>query len=221
MNWVSRGSEPPISFPTLNHPQRTLVQNSVKLGEVPVPNNPAPGSQEVALKQNSLSSILADQTKRALWEVQNVISCVPSNCWDKEYCQAPLWKHIYHMLHSLDLWLINPRDSQFKEPPFHEKNLNDLDTPSCKQLGQCEINRYFCQIQNKITDYLHTLQDDALLEKPQGSEYTRFTLILAQHRHLHTHMGMIMGFIIAETGLWPKVIGLEGEIPSGGYEHYF
>lgn len=30
-----------------------------------------------------------------------------------------------------------------------------------------------------------------------------------------------MGFIIAETGLWPKVIGLEGDIPTGDYSLYF
>jgi len=31
----------------------------------------------------------------------------------------------------------------------------------------------------------------------------------------------IMGFIITETGLWPKVIGLEDDIPSGDYSLYF
>ncbi|EEG31880.1 hypothetical protein CLOSTMETH_00469 [[Clostridium] methylpentosum DSM 5476] len=46
-------------------------------------------------------------------------------------------------------------------------------------------------------------------------------LIVTQYRYLHTHMGMIMRFIILETGLWPRMIGLESEIPSGGYVHYF
>ena len=30
-----------------------------------------------------------------------------------------------------------------------------------------------------------------------------------------------MSFIIAETGLWPKVIGLEGAISTGDYSLYF
>lgn len=165
--------------------------------------------------QESLSAILADQTERALWEVENVIDCVPDEQWDKVYCQMPLWKHIYHMLHSLDLWFINPRDRQFDEPPFHEEGLNDLNVTTERQLGRKAINDYSTQIQEKIKRYLASLQDEYLLERPEGCEYTRFTLILAQHRHLHTHLGMVMGFIVAETGLWPKVVGLEGEIPRG------
>lgn len=56
---------------------------------------------------------------------------------------------------------------------------------------------------------------------PEGCEYAGFTLILAQHRHLHTHMGMLMGFIVAETGLWPGVLGLEGTVPEDGKDKYF
>lgn len=32
---------------------------------------------------------------------------------------------------------------------------------------------------------------------------------------------MIMGFIVAETGLWPRVAGLEGAILQGDYDKYF
>jgi hypothetical protein len=34
-------------------------------------------------------------------------------------------------------------------------------------------------------------------------------------------MGMIMGFIIAETGMWPRVTGLEGDIPVGDYDKFY
>ena len=108
------------------------------------------------MKQNTINEIIDDQTKRALWEIKNVIDCVPDSLWNKEYCDMPLWKHIYHTLHSLDLWL----------------------------------------------DY------------PDNCEYAKFTLILAQFRHLHTHMGLIMGFIIDDTGLWPNVLGLTCPIPQ-------
>lgn len=172
------------------------------------------------MEQASLTDIITDQTIRALWEVKNVADCVPDRYWDKKYCDMPMWKHIYHMLHSLDLWFINPRDPRFEEPEFHEKDLNDLDKASSKALTRAEINSYFNKTEDKIRDYLNGLKDEVLLEKPDGCEYTRFTLILAQHRHLHTHMGMIMGFIIDDTGLWPRVVGLEGEIPTGDYERY-
>ena len=171
--------------------------------------------------QHSISEIIADQTKRALWEVKNVISCVPDGYWSEEYCQMPVWKHIYHMLHSLDLWFINPRDCNFEDPPIHDKDLNNLDVITQRQLSRSEINAYFLQIQIKIERYINSLQDECLLEMPEGCEYTRFTLLLAQHRHLHTHMGMIMGFIVAETGLWPRVVGLEGEIPKSTADQYF
>ena len=174
------------------------------------------------MEQDSFVSIIADQTRRALWEVQNVIDCVPDACWNKEYGDMPMWKHIYHMLHSLDLWFINPRDRSFKEPSMHEKDLNNLDVVTQKQLSRDEINAYFNQVRKKIVHYVSSeLDDQYLLLKPENCEYTRFTLILAQHRHLHTHMGMIMGFIVDGINRWPRVIGLEGEIPNAEYDKYF
>jgi hypothetical protein len=173
------------------------------------------------LEQESLVQIIRDQTRRALWEVKNVIDCIPNELWDKLYCEMPLWKHVYHMLHSLDLWLINPRDVNFHEPSFHVKDLNNLDVISEKRLTREELDSYYNQIAEKINNYVEGLQDKDLLEKPDNCEYTKFTLILAQYRHLHSHMGMIMGFIIDDTNQWPRVVGLEGEIPRGEYNKYF
>lgn len=173
------------------------------------------------MEQKNLVGIIADQTDRALWEVKNVIDCIPDENWDKKYCGMPLWKHVYHVLHSLDLWFINPRDKEFKEPAFHVKDLNNLDVVSNTQLTRKEITEYYAQIKKKITRYIKELHDDDLLEQPPQCEYTRFTLILAQFRHLHSHMGMIMGIIIDDTGLWPRVLGLEHPIPDGEYDRYF
>lgn len=172
------------------------------------------------MDQNTLTEIITEQTKRALWEVKNVIDCIPDELWDKEYCQMPCYKHIYHMLHSLDLWYINPRDKDFTEPDIHEKDLNNLDVVSEKTLSREEIDHYFLVIREKIQDYLSHLTDSELLSYPSNCEYTRFTLILAQFRHLHSHMGMLMGFIIDDTGLWPRVLGLENPFPEGEYTKY-
>lgn len=172
------------------------------------------------MKQNTLIEVIEEQTNRALWEVKNVIDCVPDELWDKEYCGMPCWKHVYHMLHSLDLWYINPRDQKFREPSFHVKDLNNLDFVSSKTLSREEINAYFTCIDQKIQTYVSELTDQQLLEYPPDCEYCRFTLILAQFRHLHSHMGMIMGFIIDDTGLWPRVLGLENPFPNGAYNKY-
>lgn len=102
-------------------------------------------------------------------------------------------------LHSLDQWYINPR--VYIQPSFHEKDLNNLDVQSNKRLTREDIGRYFDMLKRKITDYNDELTDNILLQKPEKCEWTRFTLILAQHRHLHSHMGMLMGFIIKDTGI--------------------
>lgn len=174
------------------------------------------------MRQGSYLDIITDQTERALWEVKNVTDCIPDSLWKKLYCGMPMWKHVYHMLHSLDVWFINPNDRNFTEPPFHVRDLNNLDIPSEKELTRNELAGYYADIKIKILQYLHGLKEEELLERPSGCEYTKFTLILAQHRHLHSHMGMIMGFIIDDTGLWPRVLGLEKDIPlETSYDKYF
>ena len=65
----------------------------------------------------SYRSALVDQTERALWSVKNVMDCIPDTLWERPYCGMPLWKHLYHMLHSLDQWFINPE--VYTDPPFH------------------------------------------------------------------------------------------------------
>ena len=173
-----------------------------------------------AMNQNNLSRIIEDQTNRALWEVKNVIDCVSDKIWNTIYCDMPCWKHIYHMLHSLDLWFINPNDPNYQEPSIHEKDLNNLDIVSDKILSREELDTYFTVIEKKIRGYVSELTDQHLLEYPIACDYCKFTLILAQFRHLHSHMGMIMGFIIRDTGLWPRVLGLENPFPEGDYEKY-
>ncbi|HWR22591.1 MAG TPA: DinB family protein [Feifaniaceae bacterium] len=162
------------------------------------------------MNESSAAAIIREQTMRALWEVENVVDCIPPGMWDAPYCGMPLYKHVYHMLHSLDQWFVNPR--RYTEPNFHIPSLNNLDAATEKALTKEELHSYFLQVSEKVRQYLGTLTDAQLLERPEGSEWTRFTLMLAQHRHLHSHMGMLMGFVIAGTGSWPRVIGLTGEM---------
>ena len=164
--------------------------------------------------ENQLTKIIRDQTARAMWEVKNVIDCVPDELWSREYCEMPLYKHIYHMLHSLDLWYINPNDPSYREPDIHIDSLNDLDAKTERFITRTEINDYYTAVKNKITAYTNFLNDGMFNERPVDCSYSKFELVLAQFRHLHTHMGMIMGFIIEATGQWPTVLGLERPIPE-------
>lgn len=162
---------------------------------------------------------IKDQTLRTLWSLNNVIDSIPDSYWEKEYYEMPLWKHVYHTLHSLDKWYINPL--VYDEPAFHSENLNDLDVKTDGFLSRELIKQYYIQIKDKILSYLDGINDDKLLETPEKCPYTRFHLILAQHRHLDMHIGMIMGYIIGGEGLWPRVLGLQTDIPEGEYTKYF
>lgn len=169
----------------------------------------------------SYMDVIRDQTARSLWSLNNVMDAIPDSCWERRYCDMPLWKHIYHTLHSLDQWYINP--FVYSEPDFHVDGLNSLELDSgniC--LTRETLKAYAGQVERKIEDYLRTLEDAKLLDRPEKSEmYTRFHFILAQHRHLDMHIGMLMGYVIAGEGRWPRVMGLMDAFPSGEYDPYF
>lgn len=158
------------------------------------------------------------QHARAMWEAGNVLDCVPDAIWEKQYCGMPLYKHVYHMLHSLDQWFVNP--TRYEEPAFHTENLNNLDVPTAHFLSRGEMQAYLKSIEAKLNAYLAALPEGELLLCPEGCAFTRFTLILGQYRHLCTHMGMLMGYVTAETGLWPRVVGLTGEPHERGGPEY-
>lgn len=121
------------------------------------------------MMQERLSQIIWEQTRRALWEVRNVIACVPEPLWNRPYCEAPLWKHSYHMLHSLDLWYINPRSASYAEPPFHSQDLNNLDVPTDSSLSRAQIASYADEVCRKIELYAGSLTDEELLENRRAA----------------------------------------------------
>mgnify|MGYP000987687560 CR=1 FL=1 len=70
------------------------------------------------MRETSYHAVIAEMTVRSLWETQNVMDCIPDELWQRPYGGAPLWQHLYHALHSLDQWFINPKASDFVEPPI-------------------------------------------------------------------------------------------------------
>lgn len=104
---------------------------------------------------------IKDQTSRTLWSLSNVIDSIPDSYWEKEYCEMPIWKHVYHTLHSLDMWYINPLI--YDEPPFHTEDLNDLDVKIDGFLSKELMKQYYYQIKNKMMSYLNELDDEKLL----------------------------------------------------------
>ena len=125
-------------------------------------------------------------------------------------CNMPIWKHVYHMLHSCDQWFISPFEYD-KEPDFHEPNLNSLDIPSEKTLSREVLSAYLEDVRDKIMAYLDTLTDEKLYEIPEGCASNRLGLILSQYRHFYAHLGNINATTIMETNEWPRVIGTNGK----------
>lgn len=49
------------------------------------------------------TEVIIDQTRRTLWSLNNVLDSIPDSYWEKEYCEMPLWKHVYHTIYSINV----------------------------------------------------------------------------------------------------------------------
>lgn len=134
-------------------------------------------------------------------------------------CDMPIWKHVYHMLHSCDQWFISPFEYE-KEPDFHEPNLNSLDISSEKVLSREQLCSYLEAVREKILNYIDSLTDEMLYEIPKGCASNRLGLILSQYRHFYAHLGNINATTIIETNEWPRVIGYNGK-KKKSVSHFF
>lgn len=161
-------------------------------------------------------------TKRALWETENLLACIPDELWEKRYDAIPMWKYVYHMLYSMDRWYINPNDPSYMDPEFHIPGLNDLNViPKEESISKEQLTDYFKSIEAKINHYIDALQDEELSEMPEGCTMSRFRLILGQIRHWHRHMGLIYGFLVEDTGKWPYVLNMLGKYPDEPMPNYY
>ena len=97
-------------------------------------------------------------------------------------CGVPCWRWVYHALHSADKWFINPFD--YEEPPFHEEGMDNPDKPCKGVLSDEQLLRYLDSVEKKTIEYLDTLTDEMLYEKPEKCRYTRMELVLRQFRHI-------------------------------------
>jgi hypothetical protein len=130
-------------------------------------------------------------------------------------CELPVWKHVYHLLHSCDRFFINP--NVYTEPDFHVEGLNSLNEMCDKVLSREDLLQYLETIRIKIMQYLDSLTDDMLCDVPQGCKGNRLSLILSQYRHFYAHLGNINATTIIETNKWPRVAG--GSVKEGLYEY--
>ena len=120
-------------------------------------------------------------------------------------CGAPCWRWAYHTLHSADKWFINP--FVYTEPEFHEEGMDNPYNPCSTELSDEQLLAYLDRIEKKTLQYIDSLTDDMLSEKPENCTYTRMELVLRQYRHLSFHTGMLNGQTAAATGKFPIWVG--------------
>ena len=154
-----------------------------------------------------LTQDILHQFEILLKNIRTTLLSVSDEEFLKPIGKFPLWKHMYHCLHSMDQWLINPFD--YTEPDFHVENLKSLVTGSEKILYKSDLVKYFAGVASKAVDYLSKLSDDELIEKPENCKYDRLSLINGQMRHASYHIGFIQMGIYAATGRWIDFTGMD------------
>lgn len=169
---------------------------------------------------NELCMIIKDTIKPNFLNIRTSIQTYDR---DADCLGSPCWRWAYHALHSADKWFINPFD--YEEPPFHEEGLDNPDNSCSVILSDEELLAYLDSIEKKTLDYLDTLTDQMLYEKPEKCKYTRMELVLRQYRHLSFHTGMLNGQTALATGKFPMWVSetdqyLDDGILFGRYRKY-
>ncbi|MBQ9609623.1 MAG: DinB family protein [Lachnospiraceae bacterium] len=169
---------------------------------------------------NELCMIIKDTIKPNFLNIRTSIQTYDR---DADCLGSPCWRWVYHALHSADKWFINPFD--YEEPPFHEEGLDNPDNSCNVILSDEDLLAYLDSIEKKTLDYLDTLTDQMLYEKPEKCKYTRMELVLRQYRHLSFHTGMLNGQTALATGKFPMWVSetdqyLDDGILFGRYRKY-
>lgn len=120
-------------------------------------------------------------------------------------CGSPAWRYVYHTIHSADKWFFNP--FAYSEPDFHENGMDNPDNPCGTELSDQQLLEYLYAVKDKTLQYIDTLTDETLAEKPENCPYTRMELVLRQFRHISLHTGMLNGLTVERTGNFPVYTG--------------
>jgi hypothetical protein len=124
--------------------------------------------------------------------------------WQADICGAPVWRYLYHTIHSCDKFFVNP--TRYDEPDFHVAGIDWPDHKLETVLTREQIEGYYFTVRDKILAYLDGLADEQLAEIPDGCVMSRVELILSQFRHMYAHIGIINGVTIAATGRYPRIV---------------
>ena len=140
--------------------------------------------------ENSLKQILKEQSLILFQNINATLEHIDDRWLTTTGFKWLPWKQLYHVIHSLDQWFINPY--VYTHPEFHTPGLNSLaDTNYDKHLSKEELQTYYEKVRQKVTTYLDSIDVTSLIEKPDNCQFTRFALILGQIRHTSYHIGFL------------------------------
>lgn len=94
--------------------------------------------------------------------------------------------------------------------------MDDPEKPCKGVLSDEQLLNYLNSVEKKTFDYLDTLTDEMLYEKPEKCQYTRMELVLRQFRHISFHTGMLNGQTAATTGEFPMWVSETGKYVNDG-----
>lgn len=146
-------------------------------------------------------------TKQVIPNFINLETAIKTYDRNAPICGSPAWRYVYHTIHSADKWFFNP--FVYSEPDFHEDGMDNPDNPCSVELSDQQLLEYLCAVKDKTLQYIDSLTDQMLAEKPENCPYTRLELVLRQFRHISLHTGMLNGLTIEKTGRFPLTYGAD------------
>ncbi len=127
-------------------------------------------------------------------------------------------RYIFHYLHSMDRFFINPMDYVYEGEKLFgiPENLSVIDPARAGYvsdksivISREQLLNYFEYVKSKIESYFEKLTAAELLEKPKDCDYTRLELILGQFRHLMWHVGLSSAVTFTSKKEWNAFTGLQ------------
>lgn len=165
--------------------------------------------------KNSVSKVIANQTEILL---KNINIAIKNADLESELDDLNTSRFLFHTLHSLDKWFINP--ASYKYDANSSGGISEcLSVTASSELDfspavgtvipRKNLEKYGTFVTEKIREYVKNLTDDKLCEKPEGCKFSRLELILGQFRHVMCHVG-ILSAMNAQCGSgWLEYFGLE------------
>lgn len=128
-------------------------------------------------------------------------------------------RYIFHNLHSMDRFFINPVSYVYEGEKLFgiSENLSVISTAregyvedTSIVISREKLLAYFEYVKSKIENYFDQLTAEELLQKPEGCEYTRLEMILGQFRHQMWHVGFSSAITFEGKKVWNEFTGLSG-----------